>query len=57
MFDLTQPGVQAKADAVEKLTKLAAAPSLPLPQSNIHGAKRIRLVLQTGHACRSALPP
>ncbi len=31
MFDLSQPGVQAKADAVDKLTKLAAEAGLPLP--------------------------
>jgi len=31
MFDLTQPGVQAKAEAVEKLTKLAAEAGLSLP--------------------------
>jgi aryl-alcohol dehydrogenase-like predicted oxidoreductase len=31
MFDLSQPGVQAKAEAVEKLTKLAAEAGLPLP--------------------------
>jgi aryl-alcohol dehydrogenase-like predicted oxidoreductase len=31
MFDLTQPGVQAKAEAVEKLTKLATEVGLPLP--------------------------
>jgi aryl-alcohol dehydrogenase-like predicted oxidoreductase len=31
MFDLTQPGVQAKTDAVEKLTKLAAEAGLRLP--------------------------
>ena len=30
MFDLTQPGVQAKAEAVEKLTKLAAEAGLSL---------------------------
>jgi aryl-alcohol dehydrogenase-like predicted oxidoreductase len=31
MFDLTPPGVQAKAEAVEKLTKLAAEVGLSLP--------------------------
>ena len=31
MFDLTQPGVQAKAEAVEKLTTLTAAAGLSLP--------------------------
>jgi aryl-alcohol dehydrogenase-like predicted oxidoreductase len=31
MFDLAQPGVQAKAEAVEKLTKLAAEAELSLP--------------------------
>src|SRR5258705_7187903 len=31
MFDMTQPGVQAKAEAVDKLTKLAAEAGLPLP--------------------------
>ncbi|MCW2875075.1 aldo/keto reductase [Actinacidiphila oryziradicis] len=31
MFDLTQPGVQAKAEAVGKLTKLAAEAGLSLP--------------------------
>jgi aryl-alcohol dehydrogenase-like predicted oxidoreductase len=31
MFDLTLPGVQAKAEAVGKLTKLAAEAGLPLP--------------------------
>jgi aryl-alcohol dehydrogenase-like predicted oxidoreductase len=30
MFDLSRPGVQAKADAVEKLTKVAADAGLPL---------------------------
>lgn len=30
MFDLTQPGVQAKADAVRELTALAAEAGLPL---------------------------
>ncbi|MFB8183126.1 aldo/keto reductase [Streptomyces sp. NPDC055966] len=30
MFDLSQPGVQAKADAVQKLTALAAEAGLPL---------------------------
>jgi aryl-alcohol dehydrogenase-like predicted oxidoreductase len=30
MFDLSQPGVQAKADAVEKLTKVAADAGMPL---------------------------
>ncbi|HEY3709980.1 MAG TPA: aldo/keto reductase [Amycolatopsis sp.] len=30
MFDLSQPGVQAKAEAVEKLTKVAADAGLPL---------------------------
>ncbi|GII59872.1 aldo/keto reductase [Planotetraspora thailandica] len=32
MFDLSQPGVRAKADAVQKLTALAADAGLPLPQ-------------------------
>ncbi|WP_327395324.1 aldo/keto reductase [Streptomyces phaeochromogenes] len=31
MFDLTQPGVKAKADAVHQLTALAAEAGLPLP--------------------------
>jgi aryl-alcohol dehydrogenase-like predicted oxidoreductase len=31
MFDMTQPGVQAKAVALDKLTKLAAEAGLPLP--------------------------
>ncbi|MGW6954110.1 aldo/keto reductase [Streptomyces chartreusis] len=31
MFDLSQPGVRAKADAVQKLTALAADAGLPLP--------------------------
>jgi len=31
VFDLSQPGVQDKAEAVEKLTKLAAEAGLPLP--------------------------